>query len=174
MAYTIQFLKGGIAKRDRVLAYLQERVAKDGRFRCNFVTGEVKTTREDRTNITGLYKAYSLPSILVENVRLTEKKPYCGNHPGECPISNKPKPRSTLLEWEDWVSFHGIVNRVLNRFRSNANVWSLPYDVKGRMWIRKGQQARLRYDWTESSDSYGRTVRYWNQGTPDQFQKEST
>jgi hypothetical protein len=172
MAYTIQFLKGGIEKRDRVLADLNARLAKDGRFRCTFTLGEVKTTRQDRTNIAGLYRAYSLPSILVGNVRLTEKKPYCGNHPGECPVGS-PKPNSTRLEWDDWVTFHGLVNRSLNKFKADANVWSLPYDVKGRMWIRRGRQARLRYDWTETTDGFSRNIRIWNQGTPDQFTKET-
>lgn len=174
MAYTIQFLQGGIEKRDRVMAYLTQRLAKDGRFSATLVTGEVKTTRKDRTNIAGLYHAYSLPSILVERVRLTTKKPYCGNHPGECPVSSKPKPVSSRLEWEDWVAFHGIVNRVLNRFKASANVWSLPHDVKGRMWIRMGTKPRLHYDWTEEAGRFGQTIRIWNQGTPDQFEKEST
>lgn len=166
MAYTIQFLKGGIDKRDRVLAYLQERIAKDGRFRCNLVTGEVKTSRDDRRTVG---RVYSLPAILVEQVRLVTKKSYCGNHPGECPVSDKPKPISSRLEWDDWVAFHSLVNRALNRFKADANVWSLPHDVRGRMWIRKGLYARVRYDWHEDLDRIGRTIRVWNQGTPDQF-----
>lgn len=171
MAYTIQFLKGGNEKRDRVLADLTTRLANDGRFLCHFQLGEAKTTRDDR-KLVG--KVYSLPCILVENVKLTEKKPYCGNHPGECPVSDKPKPKSTRLEWDDWVAFHALVNRSLNKYKADANVWSLPRDVKGRMWIRMGRMARLRYDWTESYDGYGRAIRYWNQGTPDQFTKEET
>lgn len=167
--YTIQFLKGGTEKRDQVLDYLQARIAKDGRFRCVLERADCPTKREDRRLIGSIY---SLPSILVHNVRLVKAKPYCGNHPGECPVSDKPKPVSHRLEWEDWVAFHQIVNRALNRFKSNANVWSLPYDVRGRMWIRKGRMARLKYDWTEEFDSYGRAIRYWNPGTEDQFRKD--
>ena len=164
--YTIQFLSGGTAKRDKVYSYLQTRLAKDGRFSCTMELGEEKVTREDRRADGNLYSA---PCIRVRKVRLTQKKPYCGNHPGECPISSKPKPVSSMLEWDDWVAFNNLVNKALNRFRANANVWSLPHDVKGRMWIRKGTRARLCYSWKEQIDSYGRMIRIWNQGTEDQF-----
>lgn len=163
MAYTIQFSPGAYEKRqdtrNRVLLYLQERLAKDGKFRCNL---QASTNR-------GL-GGYICHTILVAQVRLVKAKEYCGNHPGECPVSSKKKPVSTRLEWDDWVAFNSIVNKVLNRFKANANVWSLPHDVKGKMWIRKGTQARKRYDWDEKTDAYGRVVRYWNSGTPDQFE----
>lgn len=170
MAYVIQFLKGGAEKRDKVYSYLQDRIAKDGRFRCQMELGEEKTTRADRVQIG---KVYSVPCIRISKVRLTEKKPYCGNHPGECIINPflgpQKKPNATYLEWNDWVAFHALVNKTMNRFKANANIWTLPHDVKGRMWIRKGQLPRRRYEWTEHVDNYGRIVRSWNQGTEDQF-----
>lgn len=170
MAYTIQVFKGGHEKRDRILVYLRERLIKDGRFRAMLEPGEEKTSRTDRNRIQEARYQHSLPCIRIRLVRLVKKKAYCGNHPGECPVDNKPKPISSHLEWEDWVKFHAIVNRALNRFKTDANVWSLPHDVRGRMWIRKGLQARLHYDWTERFDSYGRAIRDWNPGTEDQFQ----
>ena len=169
MAYTIQFLNGGYPKAHKVIAYLRDRIARDGRFSACLDLGEEKTTKEDRARIG---KVHYLPCIFVSRVRLVKKKAYCGNHPGECPVSDKPKPISSRLEWEDWVAFHALVNRVLNRFRADANVWSLPYDVRGRMWIRKGTKARVKYDWTETTDAYARVIRIWNQGTDDQFLKE--
>lgn len=173
--YTIQFLLGGEVKRAKVLNYLQQRLAKDGRFRCTLTPSEVATTKSDRQSVFGPNRPWlnsqpkMVPAILVSRVRLIKAKPYCGNHPGECQVSSRPKPVSTYLEWDDWVKFHSLVNKVLNRFQANANVWSLPPDVKGKMWIRKNTQGRQRYDWTERVDNYGRVVRDWNPGTEDQF-----
>jgi hypothetical protein len=159
MAYTITLLDGGIAKQYQVLNYLAARMAKEGIFRATL------TPSVDR---------HARCIIIVKPVRLIKAKPYCGNHPGECQINPftgpQKKPRATYLEWEDWVKFHNLVNRVLNRFRANADVWSTPMDVKGKMWIRKGRKARVNWNWDESFDRYGRAIRIWNQGTPDQFE----
>ena len=155
--YTIQILKGGEAKRNRVLDYLRQRIAKDGRFTANM---ECAMDRR-------------LPSIHIKPVRLTKAKPYCGQHPGECVVNPftgpTRKPRATWLEWDDWVAFHHLVNRALNRLRTHADVWSTPPDVRGKMWIRRGIKARLRYEWTEEPGRYGLPIREWNQGTFDQF-----
>lgn len=159
MAYTIQILTGGLAKQERVLNYLHARMIKEGKFRATltpFVDGK------------GNY------CIKIKPVRLVKKKPYCGNHPGECQVNPftrqaPKKPMATYLEWDDWVKFHGLVNRVLNRFKVNANVWSTPQDVRGKMWIRKGMKARIKWEWTERFDSFGRAIRDWNPGTEDQF-----
>jgi hypothetical protein len=149
MAYTIQVLKGGSEKRDKVMAALATRLE----------------TSPFRATLTLEGEA----SIKVRPVRLRVNKPYCGNHPGECPIGGPPKKNASYLEWEDWVAFHKLVNATLNRFHTHADVWSTPADVRGKMWIRKGTAPRIHWDWTEDMDRYGRTVRTWNQGTPDQF-----
>jgi hypothetical protein len=155
MAYTIQFHSAYTDEKVSIIVnHLKARIEKDGRFRAELTIG--------RTS-----KGFSCAWL--RKVRLTKKKAYCGNHPGECPISSKPKPVSSLLEWEDWVKFHSIVNKALNRYRTHADVWTLPYDVKGKMWIRKGTKARIQYSWNERIDNYGRIVRDWNQGTEDQF-----
>ena len=159
MAYTIEFQKSDFAKRDKILAYLQARLIKDGRFKATLTP----TTTFKRGGDV-------LPAIRVKPVRLINKKPYCGNHPGPCELDGKKKPKATFLEWNDWVAFHSLVNKALNRFRANANVWSTPMDVRGKMWIRKGTQARQRYDYSEELSSYGRVIRVWNQGTSDQFE----
>ena len=153
--YTIRLLKGGLIKQLKVIQALEDRFDKS-RFKVTIKLGMTPT---------GACCLYLKP------VRLKEKKPYCGNHPGECPVSTKPKPYTTYLEWEDWVSFHKLVNATLNRLRVHADVWSTPADVRGKMWIRKGTLPRVRWDWTEDMDRYGRTVHTWNQGTPDQFKQ---
>lgn len=154
MAYTIQILTGGIAKQCQVLNYLEDRMRKEGVFRATLTPGVDP-------------KGHCI--IVCKPVRLINRKSYCGNHPGECPVDSKPKPRATYLEWEDWVKFHALVNRVLNRFKTNADVWSTPMDVRGKMWIRKGRRARTQWDWEEHVNGYGQLVRVWNQGTEDQF-----
>jgi hypothetical protein len=163
MAYTIQLLQGDFAKRDGVLAHLQARLLKDGRFRATLTP-------------TAIYKKGGKvsPAIVVKPVRLVKAKLYCGNHPGPCEVNPffkaPPKKRMTILEWDDWVAFHKVVNTILNKYRCHADVWSTPQDVKGKMWIRKDTKARLRWDYREIYSNYGRTVRVWNQGTPDQFE----
>jgi hypothetical protein len=147
--YTIQILRGGHSKREQVLTALATRL-ENSKFRATILSlGEA--------------------SLGLKPVRLRTKKPYCGNHPGECPLGGPPKKNATYLEWEDWVQFHKLVNAVLNRLRVSADVWSTPLDVRGKMWIRKGKAPRIRWDWTEELNRYGRAVRVWNQGTPDQF-----
>jgi len=154
--YTIQILKGGVAKRNRVLSYLLMRMAKEGKFTANVFHATDKR----------------LPSIHIKLVRLTKAKPYCGQHPGECLINPffgpQKKQVNKYLEWEDWIKFHAFVNRVLNRFRTHADVWSNPPDAKGKMWIRKGVKPRINWDWTDTWVS-GQRVQLWNQGTIDQF-----
>ena len=158
--YTIQILKGGEAKRNRVIQYLNERIAKDGRFRA--------TLKADYDK--------GLPSIHIKPIRLMKAKPYCGQHPGECVVNPfmgpQKKPRATYLEWDDWIAFHELVNRALNRLKADANVWSNPQDIKGKMWIRKGMKARIHYDWTETRNRYGLPIREWNPGTDDQFESK--
>lgn len=171
MAYVIQFLKNGNEKRDKVYSYLQDRIAKDGRFRCSMELGEEKTTRSDRAQ---LGKIYSAPCIRIRRVRLTKKKPYCGQHFGECVVNPflgpRKKPSATYLEWNDWVAFHKLVNTVLNKYKTDANVWTNPMEGGvSKMWIRRGTKARLKWDVTETFNNYGRRIQIWNEGTPDQF-----
>lgn len=158
--YTIQFLdRNDFEKRNKVIDYIRARLIKEGVFNATLTPSH-----------NGKYY-----TILVKPVRLVKAKPYCGNHPGECQINPflgpQKKKSMTLLEWDDWVKFHNLVNRCLNRFKANANVWSNPPDVRGKMWIRKGLKARVRYDWDEKPSAYGNPIRVWNTGSDDQFIK---
>lgn len=159
MAYTIQILEAGEKKQTLLLAALQAKLVKDGKYNAKLVIG----------------MAGKFPAIICKTVRLAKAKPYCGNHPGECEVipgfATPKKKVMTYLEWDDWVKFHALVNGVLDRLRIRADVWSNPQDVPGKMWIRKGMNARVRWDWTENHNGF-RTIRIWNQGSPDQFLME--
>lgn len=145
-------------------------ISKDGRFR---VLGSSLTatrlTRKER--VEAQTEVYVAPTLLLKRIRLTTAKPYCGNHPGECAITGDKKRNTTYLEWEDWVAFHGLVNKVCDKFKLSANIWTLPPDVRGKMWIRKGLLPRLRYDHTDdwSRGNVRGPLRVWNAGDASQF-----
>ena len=45
--------------------------------------------------------------------------------------------RGLYLSKEQWARFNQLVNEALDEARVVANVWSTPFDVKGRYWIRR-------------------------------------
>jgi len=159
MAYTIRFNDPKYNKVGTVFNYIHERLAKENVFNARLrVTLDTKGRQ----------------CFIIKPVRLVKAKPYCGQHFGECvinPFTNKaPKKKvMTLLESEDWIKFNRFINRCLNRFRVDADVWSTPLDTKGKCFIRKGKFGRIRYDYEETFNSYGRAIHVWNNGTYDQF-----
>jgi len=110
-------------------------------------------------------------ALKFRNIRLTERKPYCGNHPGPCVLGGKKKPNSFRMEWDDWVAFHKLVNDSLNRCWPDTDVWTLPQDVSGRFWIRKGKFPRICFDYDEQPTTSVFPLRVWNKGTADQFER---
>ena len=119
--------------------------------------------------------------VELRRIRKAAPSDYCGQHPGPCLVpflGERPKQKNRLLEWDDWVRFHGIVNGVLDAMGAVADVWTRPQEAvpmpgtgsRARFWIRKGDKARVKYDW---EDDYrpGRfnPIRLWNMGSPDQF-----
>ena len=64
--------------------------------------------------------------ITIHDVRLKEKKHYCGNHPFSCPVTPWKKPHKKLnyLEGADWVAFNDLINDILDSLRISANVAS--------------------------------------------------
>ncbi len=156
--YTIQLLKakGSLAFASHISRALNDRLASSP-----FVaTIRVGMGSKDRS------------CVLLKPVRLRARKPYCGNHPGPCEVLGARKKNATYLEWDDWVAFHEIVNATLDVLGVEADVWSTPTDVQGKMWIRRGNKPRVRWDWEETYNSMGRAVRIWNTGTPDQFAQD--
>jgi hypothetical protein len=128
------------------------------------------------TFVPATRKHPALWDVTVRPVRLFEAKPYCGQHPGECLLDRK-RPSSRLLEWDDWVEFHGLVNDVLDAAHIKADVWSNPAEPLSsgkKMWIRRDNKRRVRFDYDVDTRP-GRMFqdRIWNAGTPDQFE-EST
>jgi hypothetical protein len=160
MAYTIKFKDNQYDLRNKVLAYLAERIAKEGVFTATLTPRTVYATKKNH------------PIIVVKPVRLLKKKPYCGQHFGECIVNPfigvQKKKNMTILEWEDWIKFHGLVNRVLNKFHADADVWTTPLECRGKFFIRKGKSARKRFD-VDENWSTGQRVQTWNTGTSDQF-----
>jgi hypothetical protein len=170
--YTVKVHSSSSVDAERVYRDLAKRFRSDGRFSVDMIFLDSMTKgKRDGSRKPGF-------GIGLRKVRLTEAKPYCGQHPGECLVNPfagpTKKKRMTLLEWDDWVEFNGLVNDVLDEHGIDADVWSNPQETKGTMWIRKGQQRRLRYDYDDDfSGSWSRTtglpVRVWNEGTHDQF-----
>lgn len=172
--YTIQFLDdttdSTFAQR-RFQQTLQETILQDGRFRVGAQHWGTSTlTRKERAQ-AGV-EVWKVMTLYLQRIRLTTPKPYCGNHPGPCVVGFLPrkKPTASYLEWDDWVAFHTLVNQVCDNLQVSANIWTLPPDAKGKMWIRKGTQARQRWDYQDDWSRGGlQPLRVWNTGTPDQF-----
>jgi len=75
--------------------------------------------------------------IKLRNIRLKEKKRYCGNHPNACDIEGGRM--GTYLEGLDWVDFNDTLNDVLDSLSVSAYVRSAV------CIIRKGTRRRTVY-----------------------------
>lgn len=173
MAYTIKINSLDESICQDIKTSLEQAIKNDGRFTAQISFGGYQAlgSREGSRK-----RGYTL---ILKRIRLTQKKPYCGQHPGECLVNPLVGPtkkiNATYLEWDDWVAFHSVVNDVLDAGNIDADVWSLPLEIKGRMWIRKGLKRRISYDYTDDYDnswsrSTGLPQRIWNEGTADQFE----
>lgn len=80
-------------------------------------------------------------NITIHDVRLIEKKHYCGNHPLPCPVRavHVPHKRMNFLEGADWVAFNDMVNDVLDALEISANAGS------SLVKIRKGDSRCIEY-----------------------------
>lgn len=102
----------------------------------------------------------SFRALNISRVRLIKKKDYCGQHAGPCqinPFFNKKHNHTCFLEWNDWVSFHNIINDVLDEHGLSANITTQPAErivdlPNGKaarfFWIRKGLKRRFNYETT--------------------------
>lgn len=168
MAFTIRFPQTlAVDSTLDQVRRLQTTISLDGRFRFQ--------AEGPTLSFKGLPKNSKAPrvSIALRQIRLLKKKPYCGNHPGECEVTLRKKPNATYLEWDDWVQFNNLINDWLDGDwkLKDSDVWSNPQDVNGTFWIRKDGKRRIQYDWESDWHSIsGREIRIWNKGTPDQFE----
>lgn len=71
------------------------------------------------------------------DVRLREKKRYCGSHPNSCEVEGGRMGR--YLEGADWVEFNDRINDVLDRLNVSARVYS------GVCELREGRNRRINY-----------------------------
>jgi hypothetical protein len=176
VAYNVKLIRvrGRIATASdafTVSVALHEIIAKDGRF-----TFEIEWKSYPHKGDRRFGSRQPGEGFVIRKVRLIAAKPYCGQHPGECfvtPFSKERKPRMKYLEWDDWVAFHALVNKVLDRFKACADVWSRPAEAGSDMWIRRGLRSRVRWEWED--DWTGQAFRprqIWNPGTDDQFGEE--
>lgn len=89
----------------------------------------------------------------VLDVRLRQKKPYCGNHPNACELGRQEK-RASYLEGADWVEFDDLINDVLDNLYVSA-------DVESNVCIlRKGARRRLHYS-SYVAHTLGSGARVW-------------
>lgn len=149
-----------------------------GRHGLNRIFRELHRSIEQSPFRAGLSMDEESREFHLKPIRLRTPKEYCGQHPGECQVNpfwpNRKKPRTTHLEWNDWIQFNHLVNRVLTRLRVSADVWSIPAEKldKGRkFYARRGMKPRKHYDWEDSyrAPFFVIRVQIWNHGTPDQF-----
>lgn len=81
--------------------------------------------------------------VSIQQVRLKEKKEYCGNHPKACERPHSGKHRKmTCLEGADWVEFNEALNDLLDRLEVSAQVSA---SRTSGCIIRKGNRRRIEY-----------------------------
>lgn len=95
-----------------------------------------------RSRFTATVERNITSKVSIHNVRLRQKKYYCGNHPYACPVhpgGERPHKRLNYLEGADWVGFNDMINDVLDELGCVADVAS------SLCIIRKGERRRTEY-----------------------------
>lgn len=121
------------------------------------------------------YPSRRRTEIHVTNVRLKERKDWCGSHPESCDIQGfkdqrtgeyiKEKPRkSKLLEGGDWVDFNDTLNDVLDSMSISADVSSAVCIV------RKGRERRICYDSFQRANAYRVEYEWEKEGHSDDYE----
>jgi hypothetical protein len=76
--------------------------------------------------------------VKILNVRLREKKPYCGNHPNACPVGGVNN-RRDYLEGLDWAEVNDCLNDIMDRLGVDCRIES------ASCVIRRGLERRINY-----------------------------
>jgi hypothetical protein len=103
--------------------------------------------------------------VKLRNIRLKEKKLYCGNHPNACENPfGKPR-QGVYLEGADWVEFNDRLNDACDKFDVHANIRS------SILIVRKGFNRRTCYGSHVFSRGLimGNTIWEWNKDEDDDF-----
>jgi hypothetical protein len=134
----------------------------------------------ERTRFTATFNVETLPrskrlGIKVTNIRLRNKKDYCGAHPGPCVVERKKHPVCRYLEGLDWVGFAWWINNVLDAIPpglfSDVDVWSYNREKIGSRpyYLRQKGLRRLGFPHDILSRG-GREFAHWVDGDPDDFE----
>jgi hypothetical protein len=92
---------------------------------------------QNYSRFTASFEIVSDKRIRIRDVRLKDKKRYCGNHPNACDIEGGRMGK--FLEGLDWVEFNDRLNDVLDRLNLSARIFS---DV---CEVRDGRERRINY-----------------------------
>lgn len=114
---------------------------------------------------TAIFRGYRR-GIKIACVRLRNKKPYCGAHPGPCQALFPRKPRTgRWLEGNDWIGFNHLVNDVLDRASIECDVFSYNNEsLEHKYYIRRGRRRAIRFCWETQSRFFGNGVALWVNG----------
>jgi hypothetical protein len=100
----------------------------------------IKAIDESRFTVRFITKrGKRVKHLKLHEIRLRDKKAYCGNHPAACEIGGGSHRKGPWLEGADWVEFNDLVNDVLDGLHISANVHTAVCIV------RKGKRRRIRY-----------------------------
>lgn len=174
--YTVQF-----AEHETAVAFktrLEAKLPEDGRF-------TVRTVEVETETLGPIASKKRAPKVFVylHTIRRAKRGDYCGQHPGPCAaVVPRKITRGFWLEWDDWITFHSLVNDILDEMAPAACAWSVPnegipmYPGQGKkFWIRKDGKRRQRYDWDEDPtyhSFFGAVRRRWDMGSASQFEAE--
>lgn len=78
-------------------------------------------------------------AIELREIRLREKKDYCGQHAGPCLLNERRHREYHYLEGLDWVAFNDMVNDLLDQMNLEADVTS------SACRVRRGGARRINY-----------------------------
>lgn len=111
--------------------------------------------------------------IKIKNVRLRNRKDYCGAHPGPCLVnplrSETPHKATRLLEGLDWVGFNHMLNDWLDEREQACTVFSYNREsMAHRYYIRRGRRRRVKYPFETEMNSLGfAQFAHWTQSKED-------
>lgn len=122
----------------------------------------------------------------IRNIRLNEKKPYCGNHPEMCELQGfgNRKPRmNDCLEGADWVDWNDRLNDVLDALNVSADVASSACTLRrntkrrtnyGSYWVGNFAQWEVYGEHSDYADYCGQVApaSVYPFGTPGEYDRK--